>query len=114
MASIIRKGAYKGDKTPGVQRQHCGAVGKQENCMVTVHLGYAAQQFHCLLDGELFLPESWWEKNLQFWADQPSDEIDERPDMLPVVSGMTNQFGLITASLRFRHRSIAPFRQVEE
>lgn len=49
----------KGDKTPGVQRQHCGAVGKQENCIVTVHLGYAAEPFHCLLDGELFLPESW-------------------------------------------------------
>ena len=49
----------KGDKTPGVQRQHCGAVGKQENCMVTVHLGYTAGDFHCLLDGELFLPQSW-------------------------------------------------------
>ena len=31
----------KGDKTPGVKRQWCGAVGKKENCMVTVHLGYA-------------------------------------------------------------------------
>ncbi len=49
----------KGDKTPGVQRQHCGAVGKQENCIVTVHLAYAVGDFHCLLDGELFLPESW-------------------------------------------------------
>jgi len=49
----------KGDKTPGVQRQHCGAVGKQDNCIVTVHLGYAAEQFHCLLDGDLFLSESW-------------------------------------------------------
>jgi SRSO17 transposase len=49
----------KGDMTPGVQRQHCGAVGKQENCIVTVHLGYAAESFHCLLDGDLFLPESW-------------------------------------------------------
>jgi SRSO17 transposase len=49
----------KGEKTPGVQRQHCGAVGKQENCIVTVHLGYAAGDFHCLLDGDLFLPESW-------------------------------------------------------
>ena len=28
----------KGDKTPGVQRQWCGAVGKKENCIVTVHL----------------------------------------------------------------------------
>lgn len=49
----------KGVKTPGVQRQHCGAVGKHDNCIVTVHLGYAADDFHCLLDGELFLPESW-------------------------------------------------------
>lgn len=49
----------KGEKTPGVQRQWCGKVGKRENCMVTVHLGYARDDFHCLLDGELFLPESW-------------------------------------------------------
>jgi SRSO17 transposase len=49
----------KGDKTPGVQKQWCGRLGKTENCMVTVHLGYARGDFHCLLDGELFLPESW-------------------------------------------------------
>jgi SRSO17 transposase len=49
----------KGDKTPGVQRQYCGAVGKTENCIVTVHLGYACDGFHCLLDGELYLPEGW-------------------------------------------------------
>jgi SRSO17 transposase len=49
----------KGDKTPGVQRQWCGAVGKTENCIVTVHLGYACDDCHCLLDSELFLPESW-------------------------------------------------------
>jgi len=49
----------KGDKTPGVQRQWCGSRGKKENCLVTVHLGYAREGFHCLLDGELYLPESW-------------------------------------------------------
>jgi SRSO17 transposase len=49
----------KGDKTPGVQKQWCGRLGKLENCLVTVHLGYAIDDFHCLLDGELFLPESW-------------------------------------------------------
>jgi SRSO17 transposase len=49
----------KGDKTPGVQRQYCGATGKIDNCVVTVHLGYAADDFHCLLDNELFLPEEW-------------------------------------------------------
>jgi SRSO17 transposase len=49
----------KGDKTPGVQKQWCGRLGKLENCIVTVHLGYAVEDFHGLLDGELFLPESW-------------------------------------------------------
>lgn len=49
----------KGDKTPGVQKQWCGRLGKTENCMVTVHLGFACGDFHCLIDGELFLPEDW-------------------------------------------------------
>ncbi len=48
-----------GKKTPGVQRQHCGAVGKVENCVVTVHLGRVAGESHALLDGDLYLPESW-------------------------------------------------------
>ncbi len=51
--------AKKGVKTPGVQRQYCGAEGKHDNCIVTVHLGMAVDDFHCLLDGELFLPEAW-------------------------------------------------------
>ncbi len=49
----------KGDKTPGVQKQWCGRLGKTENCVVTVHLSFAREDFHCLLDGELYLPESW-------------------------------------------------------
>jgi SRSO17 transposase len=50
----------KGNKTPGVKRQHCGATGKKDNCAVTVHLGCArANGFRVLLDGELFLPEDW-------------------------------------------------------
>ncbi len=31
----------KGDKTACVQRQHCGSAGKTDNCVVSVHLGYA-------------------------------------------------------------------------
>jgi SRSO17 transposase len=49
----------KGTKTPGVQRQHCGATGKRDNCTITVHLGYATPDLHCLLSSALFLPESW-------------------------------------------------------
>jgi len=65
----------KGDKTPGVQRQWCGTVGKKENCIVTVHLGYATGDFHCLLDGELFLPESWSEDRARCRAAGIPDEV---------------------------------------
>jgi SRSO17 transposase len=50
----------KGTKTPGVQRQHCGATGKTDNCVVTVHLGYITKDFHALIDGDLYLPEEAW------------------------------------------------------
>lgn len=69
----------KGDKTPGVQRQHLGCVGKQDNGIVTVHLGYAADEFHCLLDGELFLPESWSEDRERCQEAGIPDEMVYRP-----------------------------------
>lgn len=69
----------KGEKTPGVQRQHCGAVGKQENCIVTVHLGYARDNFHCLLDGDLFLPESWSNDRPRCREAGVPDEVVYRP-----------------------------------
>jgi SRSO17 transposase len=49
----------KGNKTPGVQRQYLGCVGKTDNGIVTVHLAMADGRFKTLLDSDLFLPESW-------------------------------------------------------
>lgn len=49
----------QGMKTPGVQRQYLGCVGKVANGIVTVHLAVARGRFKALLDSELFLPESW-------------------------------------------------------
>lgn len=69
----------KGNKTPGVQRQHCGAVGKQENCIVTVHLSYACGDFHCLLDEELFLPESWSNDRARCREARIPDDMVYRP-----------------------------------
>jgi SRSO17 transposase len=49
----------KGDKTPGVQRQYLGCVGKKDNGIVTVHVGVARGRFAALLDADLYLPQSW-------------------------------------------------------
>src|SRR5215831_264250 len=51
--------AKKGTKTPGVQRQYCGELGKTDNCIVTVHLGVARGRFKTLVDAALFLPQAW-------------------------------------------------------
>jgi SRSO17 transposase len=69
----------KGDKTPGVQRQWCGSAGKQDNCVTTVHLGYAVDEFQCLLDSELFLPESWSQDRPRCRAAHIPDELVYRP-----------------------------------
>ena len=49
----------KGGKTVGVKRQHCGATGKRDNCVVSVHLAYATGDFAALADSDLFLPGDW-------------------------------------------------------
>ena len=51
----------KGTKSVGVKRQHCGALGKRENCQVGVFLGYASSKGRTFLDRELYLPEDWSE-----------------------------------------------------
>ena len=53
--------AKKGTKTVGVQRQYCGATGKVDNCVNSVHLDYVAPDFHTLVDSDLYLPQSWFD-----------------------------------------------------
>ena len=69
----------QGTKTPGVKRQWCGTRGKTENCIVTVHLAYATGDFHCLLDGDLFLPEDWSDDRDRCRAAGIPDDVVYRP-----------------------------------
>ena len=70
----------KGQMTACVQRQHCGVVGKIENCVVGVHLGYATPEFYSLIDGELYLPEKTWQLDRQRCrAAGIPDEVVYRP-----------------------------------
>ena len=49
----------QGKKTVGVKRQYCGATGRIDNCVVSVHLGYVSGDFHTLIASDLYLPEDW-------------------------------------------------------
>ncbi len=53
--SVVKSGT----KTPGVQRQYLGCVGKVDNGIVTVHVGVCKGPYKALLDAELYLPKSW-------------------------------------------------------
>ena len=55
--------AKKGDKTPGVQRQYCGSMGKVENCIVTVHLAVRRGTFLGVLDSDLYVPDESWDQD---------------------------------------------------
>ena len=73
----------QGDKTPGVQRQWCGEVGKKENCVVGQHLLYTNNDpknpFTCTLASDLFLPESWSNDRVRCRQAGIPDELVYRP-----------------------------------
>ena len=48
-----------GRHSVGVQRQHCGALGKKANCQCAVSLHYVAPKGHCPLAMRLYLPPAW-------------------------------------------------------
>ena len=68
--------AKKGDKTPGVQRQYCGSMGKVENCIVSVHLAVKRGSFLAMLDSDLYLPDTSWDQ------DRPRCEAAHVPDTI--------------------------------
>jgi SRSO17 transposase len=69
----------QGHKTACVQRQWCGSLGKVDNCVVAVHLGYAAGDFHTLLDGVPYLPKETWDDPARRREAGIPDEIVYRP-----------------------------------
>jgi SRSO17 transposase len=71
--------AKKGDRTPGVQRQYLGCLGKIDNGIVTVHVGVAKGTFRALLDAELYLPQSWDQDRPRCRAAGIPDDVRYRP-----------------------------------
>ena len=75
--------AKRGDKTPGVQRQWCGELGKTENCVVGQHLLYTdndpTNPFSCMLASDLYLPRSWSDDRARCRAAGIPDDLVYRP-----------------------------------
>jgi SRSO17 transposase len=82
-----------GDKTPGVQRQYCGALGKIENCIVTVHLGYHHGDFKTLLDSDLYLPKSWAEDRSRCRDAYIPDDLPYRPKTVIALDQVRHALG---------------------
>ncbi len=57
-SSIVKQGA----ESVGVAAQYCGSVGKIANGQVGVYLGYASRKGYSLVEGQLFMPEKWFEE----------------------------------------------------
>jgi len=52
----------QGQQSVGVAPQYCGALGKVANCQMGVYVGYASRTGYPLLDGQLFVPEDWFDE----------------------------------------------------
>jgi SRSO17 transposase len=66
VALIDESGVVKqGDCSVGVAAQYCGAVGKVANSQNGVYLGYASRKGYSLIEGQLFLPEVWFDEAYQ-------------------------------------------------
>ena len=63
VALIDESGVVKqGDCSVGVAAQYCGSVGKIANSQNGVYLGYASRKGYSLIEGQLFMPKSWFDE----------------------------------------------------
>jgi SRSO17 transposase len=69
--------AKKGDHSAGVDRQHNGRLGKEDNCQVGVFLVGVTPGGSALLDHRLYLPESWCEDSPEGRARRDKAHIPE-------------------------------------
>lgn len=66
-----------GDRSVGVARQYCGALGKVGNCQVGVSISAATPQASCPIDWRLFMPAEWGEDPRRESCRVPEDVIHE-------------------------------------
>lgn len=50
----------KGTHSAGVACQHCGRLGKTEDCQVDVFVSYASEKDYGLVNSQLYIPKEWF------------------------------------------------------
>jgi SRSO17 transposase len=68
----------QGDKSPGVQRQYSGTLGKTGNCQLAVSITVATRTMHLPIDMDLYLPASWAEDRKRCRSAHIPDEVEYR------------------------------------
>jgi SRSO17 transposase len=69
----------QGDKSPGVQRQYSGTLGKTGNCQIGVSVTVATRTMHLCVDMDLYLPMSWTDDRGRCRAAHIPDGLGYRP-----------------------------------
>jgi SRSO17 transposase len=83
---IDESGVVKqGDDSVGVAAQYCGSVGKIANSQVGVYLGYASRKGYSLVEGQLFLPEAWFEDEQAAKRDRCGVPAEVKPQTKPEI-----------------------------
>ncbi|TDA70526.1 MAG: transposase [Clostridia bacterium] len=76
----------KGTHSVGTSRQHCGILGKTDNCQAGVFIGYSGAHGYGLVDRRLYLPQKWF--------DEDHKALRERCGVPEDVTFATKQQGL--------------------
>jgi SRSO17 transposase len=94
--------AKKGHHSAGVDRQHNGRLGKEDNCQVGVFLVGVTPGGTAMLDHQLYLPASWCEDTEACWKRREKVQIPERvafqtkPQIAAGLIRMTLLLGVVT------------------
>lgn len=87
----------QGKKTPGVQRQWCGELGKVDNCVVGQHLLYTdnhpSNPFSCVLASDLYLPKCWDQDRDRCREAGIPDDVTYRPAWKIAIDQVTAAIG---------------------
>jgi SRSO17 transposase len=86
VALIDESGVVKqGEDSVGVAAQYCGSVGKIANSQVGVYLGYASRKGYSLVEGQLFMPDGWFEDGQAGKREACGVPADLKPQTKPEI-----------------------------